>query len=88
VAYVTCPWCLTPQLVGDENDSYQCLTCYGEVRFFTCPSCAYRQSVSKRWTAFTCSKCETKVDLPRRWSFAGSTRARQVQGVGYPWPRF
>jgi hypothetical protein len=88
MAYVTCPWCMTPQLVGDEADGYQCLTCYGDVRFFTCPQCGYKQTVSKKWTAFTCSHCEAKVDLPHRWSYAGATRARQVEGVAYPWPRF
>jgi hypothetical protein len=87
VAYVTCPWCMTPQLVGDEEDGYRCVTCFGDMRFHTCPDCGFRQTVSEKWTAFTCGNCERKVDLPRRQTFADATRARQVQGIGHPWPR-
>lgn len=25
--YLTCPWCLTPQLVADEVNEYHCFTC-------------------------------------------------------------
>jgi hypothetical protein len=34
VAYLTCPWCLTPQLIADEAPEYRCYTCAAEVRFF------------------------------------------------------
>jgi DNA-directed RNA polymerase subunit RPC12/RpoP len=88
VAYLTCPWCLTPQQVGDESIEYRCFTCAAENGFLACPDCGYRQTVSKKWTAVTCGKCEKKVDLPRRWGYAIGTRAYQVQGPGQPWPKF
>jgi hypothetical protein len=88
VAYLQCPWCLSPQLVSDDAATYQCQTCYAEVRFFTCPRCALRQSVNGKWSAFTCSRCQAKVDLPRRWGYASATKARQVEGAGQPWPKF
>ena len=88
MAYLTCPWCLTPQLVGDESIGYQCFTCAAENVFFACTECGYRQTVSKGWTAFTCAKCEKKVDLPRRWGYAVGARAVMVQGHGQPWPKF
>jgi hypothetical protein len=88
MAYPTCPWCLTPQMVADENDSYTCLTCSCDVRFFECPRCGLRQTVNKQWSAFTCSDCEAKVDLPRRWAYSTSTKAGRVEGVGQPWPKF
>lgn len=88
MAYLTCPWCMSPQLVGDEADSYQCFTCDGEIRFFECTKCGFKQTVNKRWTAFTCANCEAKVDLPRRWSYSSSTKARHVEGTAHPWPRF
>lgn len=86
MAYLTCPWCLTPQMVGEDADYYQCFTCYGEIRFTTCPECGFRQTVSKKWTVFTCGNCEAKVELPRRWSYAASTKAREVEGNGRSWP--
>jgi hypothetical protein len=79
---------MTPQLMSDEADHYQCYTCYAEIRFSTCPTCGLKQTVNVKWTAFTCSQCESKVDLPRRWSYATSTKAREVQGAAHPWPRF
>ncbi|HEX2426171.1 MAG TPA: hypothetical protein VHM47_09845 [Actinomycetota bacterium] len=88
MAYLTCPWCMTPQLTSDDADHYQCYTCYAEIRFFTCPSCGVKQTVNQKWAAFTCSGCESKIDLPRRWSYATSTKAREVQAAAYPWPRF
>ena len=88
MAYLTCPWCMTPQLTSDDADHYQCYTCYAEIRFFTCPNCALKQTVNQKWAAFTCSRCETKVDLPRRWSYASSAKARDVEGAAHPWPRF
>jgi transcription initiation factor IIE alpha subunit len=73
--------------VSEEADGYQCFTCYAEVRFFTCPECEFKQTVSKRWEAFTCSRCGEKVDLPKRWSYAASTKAREVEGTGETWPK-
>ncbi len=75
-------------MVSEEADRHQCFTCYAEVRFATCSECGFKQTVSAKWTAFTCSRCEAKVDLPGRWSYASSTKARQVQGQAHPWPRF
>lgn len=87
MAYVTCPWCLTPQLVGDDVGGYQCYTCYGEIRFFACPECGFRQTVSKKWTAFACGRCEAKVELPRRWGYSVTATAREIQGAGGSWPK-
>lgn len=87
MAYLTCPWCLTPQMVGDDVAEYRCFTCYGEIRFFGCPHCGTVQSVNKRWKAFTCGKCDRKVELPVRWSFAGSAKATRVRATAHPFPR-
>jgi hypothetical protein len=76
-----------PQQVDDRASTYQCITCYGQVRFFKCPECGFIQTVNERWEAFTCSSCEHKVDLPRRWGYDESTRAGRVQGTGHPYPR-
>jgi hypothetical protein len=87
VAYPTCPWCLTPQLIADEAAEYRCFTCYAEVRFFACPNCSLVQTVSKRWSAFTCGKCERKVDLPFRWGYADAAKAMAARGTGHPYPK-
>lgn len=87
MAYPTCPWCLTPQLIADEAAEYRCFTCYAEVRFFECPNCSLVQSVSKRWTAFTCGKCDRKVDLPFRWGYADAAKAMGARGTGHPYPK-
>jgi len=86
VAYLTCPWCLTPQLIADDAMEYQCFTCYGEIRFFECPSCGTLQTVNKRWTAFTCGKCRQKADLPQRWGYSNASRALRVRATGKPYP--
>jgi len=88
MAYVTCPWCLAPQLVGDEADEYRCFTCNGKIRFFQCPHCGLVQSVNRDWAAFTCGKCDRKVDLPRQYGYAGSARAVRAEGTALPWPKF
>ena len=87
MAYLTCPWCLTPQLIADDAAEYQCFTCYGEIRFFQCPACELVQTVNKRWTAFTCGRCARKVDLPYRWGYADASKARRVTGMAHPYPR-
>jgi hypothetical protein len=87
VAYPTCPWCLTPQLIADEAAEYRCFTCYAEVRFFVCPHCSLAQTVSKRWSAFTCGKCDRKVDLPFRWGYADAAKAMAARGTGHPYPK-
>jgi len=86
MAYLTCPWCLTPQLIADEAAEYRCFTCSGDIRFFACPECSTIQTVSKRWRAFICERCEAKVDLPHRWGYASSAKALRVQGTGKAWP--
>jgi hypothetical protein len=86
VAYLTCPWCLTPQLVADDVIAYQCFTCYGEVGFYPCSSCGTPQTVSKKWKAFLCGKCGAKVDLPRRWNYAVASKAVLVRATGKSWP--
>jgi hypothetical protein len=88
VAYLVCPWCLVPQQVDDSSPGYQCITCYGEVKFFRCPHCQLAQTVNSRWTAFTCQGCEEKVDLPRRWGFTGELKAGKVEGTGQAYPKF
>ena len=87
MAYLTCPWCLTPQLVDDDAITYRCFTCYAEVGFFACSECGLTQTVNKRWKAFTCGRCEAKVDLPRRWSYGSAARAFRVRGSGQGWPK-
>ncbi len=87
MAYLTCPWCLTPQMVAEQADHYQCFTCYAEIRFAACANCGFKQTVNKKWTVYTCGNCESKGELPRRWSFAASTKAREVEGSGASWPR-
>lgn len=87
MAYLTCPWCHTPQHVADEAAEYQCFSCYGDIRFFQCPHCSLVQTVNKRWTAFTCGKCDQKVDLPRRWGYATGAKAGRVEGTGHPHPK-
>jgi hypothetical protein len=86
MAYLTCPWCLTPQLIADEADEYKCYTCTAEVRFFQCPNCSAVQSVNKRWRAFICGRCNTKVDLPHRWVYDRATTAIRVEVTGKSWP--
>jgi hypothetical protein len=88
MAYLTCPWCRTPQQVADDATGYQCFTCYGEIRFFRCPECELLQTVNARWTAFTCEGCDAKVDLPRRWAFTPNASAVLVRGTGHPYPKF
>ncbi len=88
MAYVTCPACLTPQQVGDEESGYRCFTCAHEIQFFACPHCGLVQTVSKRWTRFVCSRCEKDVDLPRRWGYVPGAVARRVEGAGHSWPRW
>jgi hypothetical protein len=75
------------QHVDDRSPGYQCLTCYGQIRFFKCPHCGLVQTVNERWEAFTCERCEEKVDLPHRWSYDPSARAILVEGTGHPYPR-
>jgi hypothetical protein len=86
VAYLTCPWCLTPQLVADDVIQYQCFTCYGEIGFYPCPNCGTAQTVSKKWKAFLCGRCGTKVDLPHRWNYAVASKALMVRATGKSWP--
>ena len=87
MAYLACPWCLTPQLVADDSIAYRCFTCYGEIAFYPCPECGHAQTVNKKWVAFSCGKCDAKVDIPRTRSYALSTKARDVQGYGYQYPK-
>ncbi len=87
MAFPTCPWCLTPQLIADDAAEYRCFTCYAEVRFYGCPNCSLVQSVSKGWTAFICGKCDQKVKLPYRWGYAGAAKASGANGTGHPYPK-
>jgi hypothetical protein len=87
MAYLTCPWCLTPQLIADDAAEYQCFTCYGEIRFFKCPECDTVQTVNKRWRSFTCGHCDRKIDLPPRWGYAKSATAMRVTDTGQPYPK-
>lgn len=87
MAYLTCPWCLTPQLISDDAAEYRCFTCYGEIRFFECPSCGLVQTVNKKWTAFICGTCEQTVDLPYRWGYAAGVTALRVRGTGESYPK-
>jgi RecJ-like exonuclease len=86
MAYLTCPWCKSPQLVADEAAEYQCYTCYGDVRFSKCPNCNLTQTVNKNWTSFTCGKCARKVDIPREWSYGTAVKAFRVEGIAKPFP--
>lgn len=86
MAYLTCPWCLTPQMIADEAYEYRCFTCFAEIRFSTCPECKLVQTVNKGWRAYECSKCRAQVELPLQWRFADSSKAMWVRGTGKPWP--
>jgi hypothetical protein len=87
MAYLTCPWCLTPQLVADEVGGYQCFTCSAEIMFYRCPECAFVQTVNKKWTKFICGNCEQVLELPRRWGYMSTARAVLVKGTGQSWPK-
>ena len=88
MAYLTCPDCRMPNPVGDDAVKYACFTCYAEIVFEACPSCAYKQAIPTRWQrAFTCGACGGRVEIPRQRFFATSTRANQVEGYGYTYPR-
>ena len=89
MAYLTCPDCMSPSPVADDAVKYLCFSCYAEIAFHECPGCGYRQSIPTRWQrAFTCGKCEKKVDIPHRRTFTTSSKAKQVQGYGYIYPKF
>jgi len=87
VSYPECPDCRTPQLVPDESVEYTCFTCFCEEKFARCGGCGYAQTVSKRWTSFTCGRCERKVDPPRSVGYSEAVKARESEGVGYPYPK-
>ena len=84
MAYLTCPWCLTPQLIVDESPECKCYTCAAEVRFFKCANCSMVQTVSKEWRTFTCG-VRAKVELPDRWGYDVSATAVRVEGR-QAWP--
>lgn len=86
MAYLTCPWCLTPQQVGDESNEYRCFNCSGEIRIYSCPNCSFIQTISKRWRAFICGNCEATIDLPFQFTYSPEARASRVQGTGKSWP--
>ncbi len=89
MAYLTCPDCMLPSPVSDYAVKYMCFSCSAEIFFETCGECGYRQAIPGRWqSAFTCGKCGEKVDIPRRRTYATGTRAKDVEGYGYMYPRF
>jgi predicted amidophosphoribosyltransferase len=74
--------------VGDDAIKYMCYSCFAEIVFETCKECGFHQSIPARWyVAFTCGRCSAKVDIPRRRSYAASTKARVVRGYGYTYPK-
>jgi ribosomal protein S27E len=88
MAYLTCPDCMMPNPVGDDAVKYACFTCFAEIIFETCPNCFFRQAIPSRWQrAFTCGHCSQRVEIPRQRFFATSTKAREVEGLGYTYPR-
>ena len=87
MAYPECPDCRVPQLVPEEADSYTCFSCYAELRFCACSVCDYRQTVLRRWRSFTCGRCERKVDPPPNVPFSETVKAREIEGVGYSYPK-
>ena len=77
-----------PNPVGDDADQYRCFTCFAVIIFETCPNCAYKQAIPSRWQrAFTCGYCDERVEIPRERFFSTSTRACEVKGYGYAYPR-
>ncbi len=89
MAYLTCPDCMVPSPVADDAPRYLCFSCYAEIFFQTCPECGFKQAIPGRWReAFTCGKCGGKVSIPYRRSWANSTKAKDVQGYGYVYPKF
>jgi hypothetical protein len=88
MAYLTCPDCRMPNSAADDEPQFLCLSCFAHIVFYTCGGCGFRQAIPQRWqTAFTCGKCDAKVDIPRTRSYALSTKARDVQGYGYQYPK-
>jgi hypothetical protein len=88
MAYLTCPDCRMPNSMPDDSARFMCMSCFAEIVFYACEACGYKQANPARWqSAFTCGKCERKVDIPRRKSYALATKARQVEGYGYQYPK-
>jgi hypothetical protein len=88
MAYLTCPDCMMPNPVPDDASNYRCFTCFAEIIFQRCPECRFNQAIPARWQkAFTCGKCGGMVEIPRRRSYVTSSRANQVEGYGYVYPR-
>lgn len=87
MAYLNCPWCLTPQQVADEANGYHCFGCSLEIMIHRCPECGFVQTLSKRWEKFICGSCERVFDVPRRWTYTREATARFVKGSGLAWPR-
>ncbi len=86
--YLTCPDCMVPQSVADDSIKYQCLSCFSEIVFEACTECGYRQSIAARWqTAFSCGRCEQRMPISRTRSYGSSTRAKDVEGTGYTYPK-
>jgi ribosomal protein S27E len=89
MAYITCPECRVPQQVSDDAARYQCFGCYSDIVFETCTECGFVQAIpSRAEKAFTCGHCEQKVDLPFTREFSTTTKAKNVQGYGFTYPRF
>ena len=88
MAYLTCPDCMMPNPVGDDAVKYACFTCFAEIIFETCPGVRVPAggplSVARR---LRCGHCSQRVEIPRQRFFATSTRAKQVEGFGYMYPR-
>jgi len=85
---MTCPDCRMPSQVGDESAKYMCSSCFAEIIFETCGECGFHQSIPSRWSnAFTCGKCSEKVEIPRVRIYSTSTKAKDVTGYGFTYPR-
>jgi ribosomal protein S27E len=88
MAYLTCPDCMMPNPVSDDAPAYACYSCSARIVFDRCPDCGFTQAIPERWqTAFACGACGERVVIPRRRSYATSTKARTVEGYGYMYPR-
>jgi len=88
VAYLTCPDCMMPNVVGDEAIEYHCFSCSAKIVFETCKECGYQQAIPARWQeAFTCGFCGEKCDIPRRRMYSTSAKAQKVKGYGYVYPK-
>ena len=88
MAYLTCPDCMMPNPVGDDAVKYACFSCFAQIIFETCPDCSYPAGDPVAMAAGVHLRSLLAAgEIPRERFFATSTKAREVEGLGYTYPR-